>query len=177
MQMETLNLSWEMHSVRSLIAEFWKRKQTCETQAKSVGKACLSWEDREKLSTSASPVVTVLRLSSHLPPFRDMAPLFLTQLLELWRWWITILGAGRNVECRIYFPNVTHTSWGDAGLRLCSSVRKIQGKGLVCPVLHLLVQSVHTPNVDKYTNWFNKLYLSSLYNFTFYDVPQVRNTA
>lgn len=78
--------------------------------------------------------MTVLKLSSHFPPFRPPWPhCSLHSFLELWSWWITILGADKNAKCRFYFPNITHRSWGDAGWRLCSLVRKIQGKELVCP--------------------------------------------
>lgn len=66
------------------------------------------------------PVVTVLRLSSHLPPFRDMAPLFFTQLSGAVKEVNQRPWAAKNVTSRIYFPDVTHTSWGDAGSKLCS---------------------------------------------------------
>lgn len=120
------------------------------------------------------PVVTVLRLSSHLPPFRVMAPLFFTQLSGAvkvnHRTW-----ADKNVTSRICFPNVTHTSWGDAGSKLSLFV-PFPGERISLSPCCICKAFTSIAN-DEYTNWFNKLYLSSLYNSASLDVPQLRNTA
>lgn len=138
MQVETLNLSWELYSVRLLIAEFWKKKQTCEVQTKSVGKGLpllgkIMYLRASHLWDRGFFPVESWDLAHTFHPSGTWPYCSLHSFLELWRWWITILGADKNVKCRINFPNVMHTSWGDAGSRLHSLVRKIQGKGLVCP--------------------------------------------